>query len=838
MRTRHLRHFFTPESVAIVGASERPESFGGYVLRNLRAAGFAGPTLAVHPEGDALVHGVPRVSTLRDLPFPPDLAVLCNPPDSIPAEIRALGKAGVKAALVLFGGLPEETSAGSDSFQWARALFGRPLQSLREATLAAAAPYDMRIMGPNCMGIISPHCRLNASFSTLNLAPGETAFVGQCGMLGLAFADWAKGRGVGFSHLLTLGDGLDVDLADVLEYLGQDPATKVILLQAERFGEGGRFLSALRAAARNKVVIALKSGRAGTGEGPLEAVPDGLHDRDAVDEAVLRRAGVLRIERSDELIDAMASLARFRGLGGDRLAIIANGAGPGTLAADALVRGGGRLARLRPETLARLREILPAAWNGREPVDLQPDATPGRYRRAIRALGDDPEVDAILAVLVPTGFAPPVEVAQAVIAARDEVRQPLCASWMGEGTVASARDLLHGAGVPSFDTPEQAVASFMLYVRFRRAQTALRQTPRFLPEATPPDPERVAALLAAGKHRGSLTDAELLQLLHAYGVVDRVHGGVGTPDEPVLGFGITRDAIFGPLVLFGEGGRSWRRPALRAVGLPPLNHTLAGLVVESSAFGRDILARADGEAVFELACRSLVRLSHLVIEVPVIRRLEMEAVPLGGEVQLAGARVELGAPAETAIAPYPEALRETVSLRDGREVELRPIRGEDEPKHAEFLAGLSPATIRNRLFAPRSRISHEDLARLTQIDYAREMAFVAEARTATGDTEILGVARSTTDADNVSAEFAIVVRDDVSGMGLGRALLEKLVRYSRGRGTLELYGFTLPGNARMQALADRLGFASELDLRENIVHLVLPLNTPRSDWQRERLQRR
>jgi acetyltransferase len=242
--------------------------------------------------------------------------------------------------------------------------------------------------------------------------------------------------------------------------------------------------------------------------------------------------------------------------------------------------------------------------------------------------------------------------------------------------------------------------------------------------------------------------------------------------------------------------------------------------------------------VFELACRSLVRLSHLVIEVPVIRRLEMEAVPLGGEVQLAGARVELGAPAETAIAPYPEALRETVSLRDGREVELRPIRGEDEPKHAEFLAGLSPATIRNRLFAPRSRISHEDLARLTQIDYAREMAFVAEARTATGDTEILGVARSTTDADNVSAEFAIVVRDDVSGMGLGRALLEKLVRYSRGRGTLELYGFTLPGNARMQALADRLGFASELDLRENIVHLVLPLNTPRSDWQRERLQRR
>lgn len=826
MSTRYVERFFAPESVVVVGASERPDSFGGYVLRNLRAAGYAGETLAVHPEGEETVYGVPRFSSIRALPGPPDLAVLCNAPEAIPGDIRALGKAGVKAALVLFGGLPKH--AGGGFFQWTRELLGRPLETLREATLKAAAPYDLRIMGPNCMGIISPHCRLNASFSTLNPAPGETAFVGQCGMLGLAFADWAARRRVGFSHLLTLGDSLDVDMSEVIEYLGEDPATRVILLHIERFPAGARFLSALRAVTRSKVVIALKSGHAPELEGLDSRAPPGLRDVDAVHDAVLRRAGVLRIESTDELGDAMASLAHFRGLAGERLAILANGAGPGMIAVDALHRGGGSLARFGADTTRRLREFLPSAWTGRNPVDLQPDATPGRYRRAIAALGQDAAVDAILVVLVPTAFAPPDKVARALIAARSQASQPVCASWMGESTVLEARDLLHAAGVPSFNTPEQAVASLMLVVRYQRAQMALQQTPRFLHEPDRADLGAASALLARTPTApGPLSEPEVLRLLSAYGIVDgRAPASNAQDDVPILSFGITRDATFGPLILFGEAASAWRTSSERAVGLPPLNDTLANLVVASTPIGRDLQTRPGAEATLGVACRTLIRLSRLVVDVPVIRRLELEAAIMSGaEVHMLRASLELGEAAACAIAPYPEALRETVLLPGwDRELEIRPIRGEDEPKHLEFLGRLSAATVRNRVFSTRSSISHRDLARLTQIDYGREMAFVAETRTASGDTEILGVVRSSTDPDNASAEFAIVVRDDVSGAGLGRLLLEKLIRYTRDRSTPQLRGITLPDNTRMLHLAEQLGFSTRFDPDEEVTVLEMTLN--------------
>jgi GNAT superfamily N-acetyltransferase len=538
----------------------------------------------------------------------------------------------------------------------------------------------------------------------------------------------------------------------------------------------------------------------------------------------------------------MASVARFRGLAGDGLAIVANGPGPGTLSADALVRSGGRLARLGRTTTARLRELLPGSWNGRNPVDLSPDATPGRYRRAIEALSQDPGVDAILVVLVPTAFAPPLAVAEAVIAAKPSARQPLCASWMGESTVREARDRLHAAGVPSFDVPEQAVGSFMRVVRYRRAQTALQQTPRFLPDtAAAGERDALAALLRMLTTRRGRLDHELgLALLRALGVGDLAPAGSPLPDDAlVLSLGVTRDGEFGPLLLFGEAGRAGRLPPQRAVGLPPLNHTLARLVVGRTPIGRELEEHAGGEAMLDLACGTLIRLSRLVVEAPVVSRLEMElALVPGGSVRVLDASIELGEPVESAIAPYPEHLRETVQLRaSGREVELRPIRSEDEPKHLEFIGRLSPTAIRYRTFAARSSISHRDLALLTQIDYAREMAFVAEAATADSGTEILGAVRCAIDPDNVGAEFAIVVRDDVSGHGLGRLLLEKMIRYTRGRGTLRLFGLTLPENARMRRLAERLGFSSRIDeTDEGLVVLELMLNEPRSDWQRERLR--
>jgi acetyltransferase len=930
MTTRYMRRFFDPRSIAVIGASERSPSLGGTVLGNLLQGGFPGSLMAVNPRGGERILGVPRYDKVAALPEPPDLAVICTAPATIPQLVDELGRRGVHAVLIVMGGLsvPASDARGAlgSAMDFAHNLLGLRLESgktLKEATWEAARPYDLRIMGPNCIGVVVPGKHLNASYAHCTVPGGGVAYVGQSGMLALAMLDWADGRGLGLSHLTSLGDSLDIDIADVLEYLADEVNTRAILLHVEQLDSGRRFISGLRAAARNKLVLVMKSRRVPASREQPEPATPGLADGDVVYDAALRRAGVLRVERLDEVFNALETLTRMRHLQGERLAVLCNGIGPALLASDHLVLSGGELAGLDETTREVLRERLPSYWTGRNPIDLNADATPGRFERALEVVLADPGVDAVLVLHVPTLIATSLATAEAVIAVARDAAKPVLTSWLGDGTVHPARTACDAAGISTFDTPEEAVDAFMHMVRYRRNQDQLYQTP---PTPGPREPRcdssAVWALLGIARNSGRelLTDEESMGVVTVAGIpvaqssyarevselgrqalgldppyaikilsdatcvpfatvgpahrawrgvaldlgsVQELEAAANTlarqarrrhPELPVHGFklqrmrrglnslqlsmGIVRDRVFGPLLFFGTGGNPSSALADRQVGLPPLNAVLARALIESTAAGRalgDFSANAarDRHALSGM----LVRLGQLSADVPAIAALEINPLVVNREGIVAiDAKIAIGEHAETAIPPYPQELEEAVRLaRSGRTVVLRPIRGEDAPAHAAFVGRLSPEAIRYRFFQPRSSFTRRELAQATQIDYAREMAFIATTENTNGSSDTLGVVRAWIDPDNVSAEFAIIVDDALRGQGLGRLLLEKMITYARQRGVLELRGTMLPDNRPMQGLARTLGFSSRYSHEDEAVVIALQLNEPADDWQRERL---
>ena len=371
MSIRNLDHLFRPNSIAVIGASDRPHSVGATVILNLLEGRFAGPVMPVNPKCDA-VAGMRAYRNLASLPAAPELAVICTPPATVPGIIAELGAMGTRAAVVLTAGM-----AGSKNSQGL---------SLQQAMLDAAKPHLLRILGPNCVGLIIPRLGLNASFAHTNALAGRIAFVSQSGALTTAVLDWAKTNGIGFSYFISIGDSADIDFGDVLDYLGSDPGTRAILLYIESVREARKFMSAARAAARNKPIIVVKAGRAAEGAKAAASHTGALAGSDDVFDAAIRRAGMLRVNTTVELFSAVETLARAKPLQGDRLAILTNGGGPGVMATDALILGGGKLASLSDRTLQRLDSILPPTWSRGNPVDIIGDAPAERYVNAQQAL--------------------------------------------------------------------------------------------------------------------------------------------------------------------------------------------------------------------------------------------------------------------------------------------------------------------------------------------------------------------------------------------------------------------------------------------------------------------
>jgi acetyltransferase len=862
------------------------------VMRNLIGSGFTGPVWPVNPKHDA-VAGHKCFPNARALPEAPDLAVLCTPPATLPGLVDDLGKRGTRAAVVLTAGV-----AGAKD---------RRGRSLHELMLDAARPHLLRILGPNCVGLMVPGLGLNASFAHTGAAAGPLAFVSQSGALVTAVLDWANSRGIGFSHFISVGDRLDVDFGDLIDYLGSDPATRAILLYVESVKTPRKFLAAARAASRNKPVIVVKSGRAPEGARAAASHSGVLAGADQVFDAAIRRAGMLRVENLLDLFVAVETLARGQRFDGDRLLIVSNGGGAGVLAADAAALGGARVAELSDATRKALDAVLPPTWSRANPVDIVGDAPVERYVEALKVLGNAPEADAVLFIHAPSAIVAADTIAEACVPVVKSSSKPVLSCWLGAAAVEDARRRFAQAGIASYGTPEEAVRAFVHSVTFRRNQEQLMQAPPSSGEEPPPDRARARGLMRTAVTAGQqwLTEAQTRDLLAAYGIpvvptrsaasVDAAREAAETigfpvalklvspdishksdvrgvaldiddadelramalailrrareqrPEARLEGFvvqpmvrrprafelivGVAADPQFGPVIVFGHGGTEVEIVGDRAIALPPLNTTLARELVSRTHIARLLAGyRNRPPADLDAVLRVLVAVSQMVIDLPELAELDINPL-LADETGViaidARVRIAAAAPGEArlAIRPYPRELEENFAWGDG-EMLLRPIRPDDEARHLAFLQRLDPEDIRMRVFSNRREIARSEVARLTQIDYEREMAFIATVPGADGQQETIGTVRAVTDGDNEQAEFGIIVRSDLKGRGLGALLLKKMVRYCRDRGTASLVGDVLRENAGMLKLARALGFETVAGDDKEFVHIRLLLRAP------------
>ncbi|MBB3262927.1 acetyltransferase [Azospirillum sp. OGB3] len=877
MTVRNLDRLFKPASIALIGATRKPNTIGAVVARNLFNAGFDGPIMPV--TGERAVEGVLTYKTVDDLPVTPDLAVICTPAATVPATIEALGKRGTKAAIVISSGFSKEQT-----------------QTLREA----AKPHLMRVLGPNSLGIMVPGRGLNASFGHVTPKKGDVALVAQSSMVVTSIADWATARGIGFSHLISMGDKADVDFGDLLDYLAGDATVRAILLYIESITDARKFMSAARSAARQKPVIVIKSGRTDEALEASTSHTGALAVSDAVYDAAFRRAGILRVSGLDELFDAVGTLGTGSPITGDRLAILTNGGGMGVMATDSLILSGGRLAQFAPETMDALEKAL-GAGSARNPLRIGGDAPPKRYADALNALMADPNNDAVLVLNCPTAVTDGLAAAQAVVdtmIANKTRKHPVLTSWLGDNTAAEARKLFAANRVPTYDTPSHAVRAFLHLVEYRRNQELLMETPPSVPEDFQPDGITVRKIIsrAIAEKRDWLSEYEAKRVLAAYGVPvvdtrradtpdeaahcaemiggplalkilspDITHksdvGGVAlhltepaevkaeaeamlarvreaVPDARIEGFtvqemavradayelivGMTENELFGPVLLFGEGGIGVEVVEDYALALPPLNMRLATELIGRTRIWRQLQGYRSRAAVdLEAVALTLNKISQLIVDFPEIAELDVNPLLADAEGVLAlDARIKVGVPAlpgakRLAIRPYPKGLEDRIAIKDGRQFLVRPILPEDEPLVHHMVANQTQEDLRLRFFAPLKRLSHQAAARLTQIDYDREMGLVAVGPDPeTGDTIMYGVVRITADPDNLRAEYAVMVRSDMKGQGLGYQLMNKILDYARSRGIKEVYGEVLRENTSMLGMCRALGFIRKENLDE------------------------
>jgi acetyltransferase len=884
MSTYRLKNLLSPRSLALVGASPREGSVGRAILANIHKAKFKGEFGLVNSHY-AEIDGVATVGGLGKLPFVPELVVITAPAAAIPDLIDAAGQRGVAGAVIITAGL------------------GHGAGSLAEKAERAAHKSGMRLIGPNCLGIMMPGANLNASFAAHMPCAGNLALISQSGAIATGMVEWAAQRAVGFSGIVSIGDQLDVDIADLLDYFAMDGKTRAILLYVEAIKDARKFMSAARAAARIKPVVVVKSGRMTQGAKAAATHTGALAGSDAVYDAAFRRAGILRVSDLRELFDCAETLGRVDSPPGKRLAILTNGGGIGVLAIDRLAELGGTPAAITPAAREKLDAVLPPTWSGSNPVDIVGDADPARYAAALEVLLADPSNDAILVMNVQTAIAPAGDIATTVTGLVGKYRQqhrdfakPVLAVWVGADQ--KIIDLLSGAGIPNYPTEDDAVRGFMYLVRHREVVAELAQVPPAMPSEFAPDTdaarEIVAAALADG--RQWLDPVEIKRLLEAYEIAmvptfaaadaeqaaahasalfaqgatvvlkimsrDIVHksdvGGVVLnltsadavraatadilarakalrPEARISGvivqammvrpkareliLGLADDPTFGTVIVFGRGGTAVEIINDKALALPPLDLQLARDLIERTRVSRLLRAYRDVPAVEpDAVAMVLVKLAQMAADIPEIRELDINPLLANQAGVLAvDARVKVGeverkfggsGPANFAVRPYPSQWQRHLEVKDGWRVFVRPIRPEDEPLIHELLRHVTSQDLRLRFFASMKEFSHEFIARLTQLDYARAMAFVAFDE---ATNELVGVVRLHSDSIYENGEYAILLRSDLKGRGLGWALMQLIIEYAKSEGLKVVSGDVLAENTVMLAMCRKLGFEVKTD---------------------------
>jgi acetyltransferase len=893
MSTYRLDKLFAPLSIAVVGGSPRATSPGRAVIANLKAGGFEGPLAVVNPHYPE-IEGIRTVPSLTALQQAPDLVVIAAPATEVPAIIGQAGEKGTPSAIIITSGL------------------GHGEGSLAATCEKTARATGLRLVGPNCLGVMAPHARLNASFAAHAPQPGDLALISQSGAVAAGLVEWAAHQRIGFSGIVSLGDSIDVDFGDLLDYFAVDRRTRAILLYVESIRDARKFMSAARAAARVKPVLVAKAGRHAQGAKAALTHTGALAGSDAVYDAAFRRAGLLRVLDLDELFAAAETLGRLKPFAGARLAILTNGGGIGVLAVDRLADLGGTLATLSAPTTKALNAAMPPIWSGANPVDIAGDADPARYAKALEALLDDKDNDAVLVMNVPTALASSAEAAKSVVAVTQQHRntlvpaKPVLAVWVGGDPQACAA--FDAAGIPNYTTESEAIGGFMHLVRYRQAIDALMTTPPSLPQDFAPDVARARAIVenALREGRNWLDPIEIADLFACYALPitpaklapdadaavaaaapflnagqaivlkiqspDIVHkvelGGVRLnltdadavhdaatdilararalrPDARITGVavfpmitrpgareliaGLADDPTFGPVIVFGQGGTAVEIVNDKALALPPLDLALAQALIARTRVSRLLKAYRNVKAVDENAVALvLVKLAQLAADLPQVREIDLNplladergVIALDARVAIAPVALMRPGPAghpRFAIRPYPKEWERPVTLRDGTHVLIRPIRPEDEALYAPFFAEVTEQDLRLRFFAPIKEFSHAFVARLTQLDYARAMAFIA-IDAASG--AMLGVVRLHANANYDAAEYAVLVRSDFKGRGLGWLLMQIMIDYASAEGLQTVEGQVLHDNVTMIAMCRELGFAVAPDPQDPDLYVV------------------
>ena len=898
MSTYRLDSIFRPRAVAVVGSQSRPRSVGRAVVENLLASGFSGPIGLVNKHPSPM-DGVATVRHLHELPWTPDLVVIATPAATVPQLAAEAAEKGATAVVVLTAAM------GSGP--------GSPAAQLEALTREKG----LRVLGPNCLGVIAPHARLNASLASRFPKAGDLALISQSGAISGGLVEWSMSQPVGFSAVVSLGDALDVDFADLLDYFATDSRTRAILLYVEAIRDARKFMSAARAAARTKPVVVVKSGHGGS---PQVTPAGSTHTQNlarpnAVYGAAFRRAGLLRVRSLHELFAAARTLGQVRPFQGRRLAILTNGGGVGALSVDHLYEQGGTLATLSETTRDALDRILPVGWSRTNPVDLLTDIDADRYAATIDALLADPGNDALLAVNVPTVLSSSSEAAHAVTRVLSQrpghgTRKPVFTVWLGNDPQAEA--VLDAAQVPRYPNESDAVAGFMHLVRHREVQAALMETPPSLPEDFSPDVALARTLVDSALDAGQtwLDPLATTQLLAAYGIpmaplwraddaddaariaapllaegatvavkilspdiphksdVDGVRLNLANanavreaaagilqrarerrPEARIEGVlvqptvlrpkareliaGIADDPVFGPVIAFGRGGTAVEVINDQAVALPPLDLRLAHELIARTRVSRVLKAYRDVPAADERAVALvLVKLAQLAADIPEIQQLDINPLLADREgVVAVDARIAVargralhkgrGHP-RFAIFPYPKEWERTIELADGQPALVRPVRPEDDAMFREFFTHVTDEDLRLRFFQSVRHFSHEFIARLTQLDYARSIALVAiHPQT----HEMLGAVRLHADANYEKGEYGILVRSDLKGHGIGWKLMQIMIEYARWLGLKVIEGQVLRENRTMLAMCESLGFIVKLDPDDpTLMNVSLPVS--------------
>lgn len=872
-----LDAIFAPKNVAVIGASETPDSVGRTILWNLISNPFGGTVFPVNPKRPSVL-GVKSYPNIKDVPAKVDLAVVVTPAPTVPDIIGQCVDAGVRGAIIISAGFKEIGPEGAE---------------LERRVMENAQRGRMRIVGPNCLGVMNPLNGLNATFAAAMAHPGKVAFLSQSGALLTGVLDWSLRENVGFSAFVSVGSMLDVGWGDLIQYFGDDPRTEAIVMYMETIGNARAFLSAAREVAYTKPIIVIKPGRTEAAAHAAASHTGSLTGSDDVLDVAFKRVGVLRVDTIMDLFYSAELLGKQPRPKGRQLTIVTNAGGPGVLATDALVEGGGKLTPLSPETMAALDKLLPPAWSHNNPVDILGDASAERYAKTLEIAAQDPNANGLLVILTPQAMTDATMTAEMLKPYAHTPNKPVIASWLGGSGVAAGETILSRAGIPTFEYPDMAARMFNYMWQYAENLRLVYETPA-LSENNDPDRGRGSQIIDKARSEGRtiLNEFESKQLLAAYDIptvktsvaltVDEAAaaanemgypvvlklysdtithktdvGGVklnlqstqavrdayeaikssvtdkvgaehfgGVTVQPMvkldgyeLIIGSSPDPQFGPVILFGLGGQLVEVFKDRALGLPPLNSTLARRMIERTKIYTALQGvRGRAPVDIEALAQVLVRFSEIIVEQAWIKEIDINPLLASPESLIAlDARVILYEPSVTeqalphlAIRPYPLKYVKHWIAKDGTPLTIRPIRPEDEPLMVEFHKQISERSVYLRYLHPMAldqRITHDRLSRICFIDYDREMALVAEyVDPATNRREIVAVGRLSKIYGTQDGEFALLVVDAFHGKGIGTELLKTLIQIGRDEALERIIAYISSENTAMQKISKNLGF--------------------------------